>query len=110
MLTQQYIETLDNQTQDIADLVQMAQTINEPIHIIIKGYGDQRGSNTQTLQLGQNRANTLKRYLINNGIQSDVLTAEGTTVTSSARTIRSEYNGQSPPRDDDSAAYFQVQF
>jgi len=94
MLQTRYDKTLENHAKDIKALVQTAQLIDEPVSITIQGYGDQRGSANSTLRLGQTRANYLRRYLVDQGIDPEVLTARGAAIAG----------------DDRSATRFEVRF
>ena len=84
-LQTRYAETLDNLAEDLKSLTQIAQIIDEPVNITIRGYGDQRGNAAQTIQLGQTRANYLKRYLVEQGVSVEGLTATGSAISSSDR-------------------------
>lgn len=53
------------------------QTINEKLYLIkdnkieIKGYADYTGNRVENLKLSQKRADNVKQFLINNGVQND---------------------------------------
>lgn len=84
-LQSRYDETLENLAEDVTTLIRTANMIEQPVSITIWGYGDQRGNSAQTIQLGQTRAYYLKRYLIDKGINAEVLNAAGVEIPSDSR-------------------------
>ena len=43
----------------------------------IAGHTDDKGSDEYNLKLSQNRANAVKDYLVNSGVESELITAQG---------------------------------
>ena len=63
---------------------QSVQTINDNLYLIkdnkieIKGYADKTGNRVGNLKLSQKRADNVKQFLINNGVQNDsILSVKG---------------------------------
>lgn len=48
--------------------------INHPMGVVVEGHADERGDTMYNLGLGDRRANSVKKYLIDMGIQTERLT------------------------------------
>ncbi len=107
--SQKYEQTLNNQAEDVESLLQTAQTLGEEVTISIRGYGDQRGEAPLTLELGNTRANYLKRVLINQGVDASSLSAKGESLHST-RPGEDSTSGASTLDEEGAAAYFEVRF
>ena len=68
-----------------------ALAANRDAHVMVSGYTDDRGNAASNMRLSQERANAVKTDLVNKGIASDRLTAQG-------------YGEESPVADNGTAA------
>ena len=103
-----YTQTLYNQAQDIKTLIKTANTLGESLSIKIYAHGDQRGTDSQTLQLANTRARYIRKYLIDQGVEKDVLSVQGQAIDGQA--IHSErIVSHHTATDEESAAYLEVQ-
>ena len=62
---------------DLDNLISDLRNLKEIKSINISGYTDHLGSNTYNLTLSQNRADTIRQYLIQQGVDTTLITAQG---------------------------------
>lgn len=63
--------------QDLDNLVSELKNLKEVTSIHVLGYTDRLGTDAYNLTLSQNRANTIKQYLIQQGVRPSLITAQG---------------------------------
>jgi outer membrane protein OmpA-like peptidoglycan-associated protein len=68
---------LDNETTDYLDELAQALTDNPELKIKLVGHTDNVGSEKFNQRLSINRAQTLKDYLVEKGVDGERITAEG---------------------------------
>jgi OmpA-OmpF porin, OOP family len=69
--------TIKRQSFQLLDDVAQALKDNPTIHVRIEGHTDSRGSTKFNLKLSKGRANSVRTYLLNKGIEADRMVAEG---------------------------------
>lgn len=62
---------------DLNNLISELKKLKEIKSIYISGYTDHIGSNNYNVILSQKRANTIRKYLIKEGLDSNLITAQG---------------------------------
>jgi len=61
----------------ILDQAAVAMKMDTAVKFVVKGYASSEGTATHNMTLSQDRANSVKVYLINSGVRSGSLTATG---------------------------------
>jgi outer membrane protein OmpA-like peptidoglycan-associated protein len=68
------ISLTEQEKTKIADIITYLENVSEGT-VIVTGYTDNSGSREKNLKLGQDRAEFIKTYLVNNGISGSKITA-----------------------------------
>ncbi len=68
---------LKTESYPVLDKAATAMKMDPSVKFILKGYASQEGTTEHNMVLSQDRANAVKEYLVNSGVSSQVLMAEG---------------------------------
>lgn len=76
-IREENIELLENTVKQINLLKTIGSRLGESLQVVILGYTDSSGAENFNKRLSQERALSVMQYLLNQGIGSDLLSAEG---------------------------------